>query len=98
LTELSTQPRPPTTSMFYPQARTLDDFVRNLAALRTRIANACGRVGRHPDEVRLLPVSKTVDVARIRLAYTVGCREFAENKVQEASRKWKAMADLPDLR
>lgn len=98
MTELSTQLTLPATIACYPQARTLDDFVRNLASLRTRIANACRRVGRHPHEVRLLPVSKTVDVARIRLAYTVGCREFAENKVQEASRKWKAMADLPDLR
>jgi pyridoxal phosphate enzyme (YggS family) len=75
----------------------LDDFVRNLAAVRLRIANACRRVGR-PDEVRLLPVSNTVDEARIRLAYIAGCREFAENKVQEARRKWKAVADLPDQR
>lgn len=98
MTDLSTKSSPPTTSPFYPQARTLDDFVRNLAAVRLRLANACRRVGRHPDEVRLLPVSKTVDEARIRLAYTAGCREFAENKVQEASHKWKAMVDLPDLR
>ena len=85
-------------SPLYPQARTLGDFVRNLAAVRLRIAKACRHVDRHPDEVRLLPVSKTVDEARIRLAYAAGCREFAENRVQEASHKWKTMADLPDLR
>jgi pyridoxal phosphate enzyme (YggS family) len=48
--------------------------------------------------VRLLPVSKTVEEARIRLAYEAGCRYLGENKLQEVSRKWEAMADLTDLR
>ena len=87
MTDLLTESSPPTTSPFYPQARTLDDFVRNLAAVRMQIANACRRVGRHLDEVRLLAVSKSVDEGRIRLAYAAGCREFAENKVQEAGHK-----------
>ena len=42
-------------------------------------------------------MSKTVDEARIRLAYQAGCR-LGENKLQEVSRKWEAMADLTDLR
>lgn len=98
MTELSTKSQLPTTKRLYPQAGAVDDFVRNLSAVRMQIANACRRVGRHLDEVRLLAVSKTVDEGRIRLAYAAGCREFAENKVQEASRKWKTMVDLPDLR
>jgi pyridoxal phosphate enzyme (YggS family) len=98
LTELSTKSQLPTTKRLYPPACTLDDFVRNLAAVRMQIANACRRVGRHLDEVRLLAVSKSVDEGRIRLAHAAGCREFAENKVQEAGRKWKTMVDLPDLR
>jgi len=72
--------------------------MRNLAVVRMQIANACRRVGRDLDEVRLLPVSKTVNEVRIRLAYTAGCREFGENTVQEANHKWKSMADLPGLR
>ncbi|WP_246038555.1 YggS family pyridoxal phosphate-dependent enzyme [Chitiniphilus eburneus] len=82
----------------YPEARTVEDFHRNLAAIQTRIADACGRVGRDPAGVRLLPVSKTVDEARIRLAHAAGCRMLGENKVQEAQRKWETLADLPDLR
>ncbi|MGY0557622.1 MULTISPECIES: YggS family pyridoxal phosphate-dependent enzyme [unclassified Lysobacter] len=81
----------------YPQAVTVDDFARNLAAIRARIAAACQRAGRNPDEVRLLPVSKTIDEAHIRLSYAAGCRMLGENKVQEAYRKWEAMADLADL-
>lgn len=70
----------------------------NLDAIRARIASACRAAGREPGDVRLLPVSKTVDEARLRQAYAIGMREFGENKVQEALGKWEAMADLPDLR
>lgn len=82
----------------YPTAYSVEDFLSNLAAVRQRIAAACARVARDPAEVRLLPVSKTVPEERIRMAYAAGCRELGENKVQEASRKAEAMADLGDLR
>lgn len=82
----------------YPQAATVEDFRRNLAAVQARIDTACRRAGRDPASVRLLPVSKTIDEARIRLAYAAGCRLLGENKVQEAHGKWDAMADLRDLR
>lgn len=85
-------------SQRYPRAGTIDDFRHNLAAIRARIDAACRRAGRNPDQVRLLPVSKTIDEARIRLSYAAGCRQLGENKVQEAHRKWLAMADLADLR
>ncbi|MTI74656.1 MAG: YggS family pyridoxal phosphate-dependent enzyme, partial [Stenotrophomonas sp.] len=68
----------------YPQALTVDDVRRNLAAVQARIAAACQRAGRDPASVRLLPVSKTIDEARIRQAYAAGCRFLGENKVQEA--------------
>ncbi|AOB39924.1 YggS family pyridoxal phosphate-dependent enzyme [Bordetella parapertussis] len=82
----------------YPRADSVADFEHNLAAVRARMAAACQRAGRDPAGVRLLPVSKTVDEARIRMSYAAGCRELGENKVQEAYRKWEAMADLADLR
>src|SRR5690606_14982775 len=70
----------------------------NLEAIRARIDAACRAAGRDPGNVRLLPVSKTVDEARLRAAHTIGMREFGENKVQEALAKSEAMADLPGLR
>ncbi|MBX3303746.1 MAG: YggS family pyridoxal phosphate-dependent enzyme [Nitrospira sp.] len=82
----------------WPRAESVEDFRRNLASVHARIAAACQRVGRDPAGVRLLPVSKTVDEGRIRLSYSAGCRLLGENKVQEAYRKWSAMADLADLR
>lgn len=82
----------------YPQATTVDAFQHALAAVNARIEGACQRAGRDPATVRLLPVSKTIDEATIRLAYAAGCRQLGENKVQEAERKSAAMADLADLR
>ena len=78
----------------WPQASTVEDFRHNLDAVHARIAAACTRAGRDPHSVRLLPVSKTVDEARLRLAFQAGCTELGENKVQEAKAKSEAMADL----
>ncbi|WP_081677667.1 YggS family pyridoxal phosphate-dependent enzyme [Novilysobacter defluvii] len=80
------------------RAATVEDFRHNLASVQERIAAACKSVGRDPSSVRLLPVSKTVDEARLRLAYEAGCRQLGENKVQEAAHKAEALADLPGLR
>lgn len=82
----------------YPSATTLEQFQNRLAVVRERIAATCRRVGRDPAEIRLLPVSKTVEEARIRLLYQAGCREFGENRVQEAQHKAEIMADLKDVR
>lgn len=81
----------------YSTARDLAGLKQNLAKVRSRIDAACARAGRTPSSVRLLPVSKTVEEARLRLAYAAGCRLLGENKVQEASAKWQAMSDLSDL-
>lgn len=81
----------------WPQAESVEDFQHNLAAVQARINASCQRVGRDPSSVRLLPVSKTKPAASLRLAYAAGCRQFGENKPQEAYRKWEEMADLSDL-
>ena len=82
----------------YPQAATIEDFRRNLAAVRARIDASCRRAGRDPATVRLLPVSKTKPESSLRLAYAAGCRILGENKIQEAHRKWEALQELADLR
>lgn len=81
----------------YPQAETVVDFKRNFDAVRKRMDAACARAGRSPESVRLLPVSKTVPEARLRLAHEAGYRTLGENKVQEAYEKAQAMADLTEL-
>ncbi|MFZ1410759.1 MAG: YggS family pyridoxal phosphate-dependent enzyme [Micropruina sp.] len=73
------------------------DIAANVAAVRVQIADACGRVGRDPAEVRLLPVSKTMSPELIRQAYAVGCRRFGESRAQEAILKAEQLSDLDDL-
>jgi len=75
----------------------LTDLRAALARVRGQVDAACVQAGRAPSEVRLLPVSKTVAIERLRLAYAAGVRELGENKVQEALGKSEAMADLTDL-
>lgn len=82
----------------YPPAETQEDIARNLQAVHERISSAAQRAGRSPEEVRLLPVSKTIDETHIRLAVDAGCRWLGENKVQEAHRKWEAMSDLEEVK
>ena len=85
--------------MNYTTALTEEDLRRNIAAIRARMDAACQRSGRRPQDVRLLPVSKTVPEERLRLAWAAGVREMGENKVQEAYGKWQAMRqDMPGLR
>jgi pyridoxal phosphate enzyme (YggS family) len=55
----------------------------NLAAVRARMAAAATRVGRDPDEVVLVAVSKTHPLAAIESAYTAGQRDFGENRLPE---------------
>ncbi len=58
-----------------------------LAEIRDRIANAAGRAGRHPNDVRLIAVSKTHPIEAVRAAAEAGQIDFGENKVQEALQK-----------
>jgi pyridoxal phosphate enzyme (YggS family) len=59
----------------------------NIARVRERIAAAAARVGRNPDTITLMGVSKTVDAARIHQAAAAGIRVFGENRVQEFEQK-----------
>jgi pyridoxal phosphate enzyme (YggS family) len=60
---------------------------KRLAEIRDRIANAAGRAGRNPSDVRLIAVSKTHPFDAVRAAADAGQIDFGENKVQEALQK-----------
>ncbi len=68
-----------------------------LQAVRHRIAAACRRVGRAPDEVTTVAITKTVAPADIIEAYQAGLRHFGENRVQEAEEKLPSLLQtMPD--
>ena len=85
------------TAPLYPQATTAAEITANLAHINARINAACAACGRDPNEVRLLPVSKTVPAERLHFAYDAGIRLLGENKVQEAYDKWQKLSDLAGL-
>ena len=68
----------------------------NVAEIRERIARAAARVGRSPDSITLMAVSKTVEPERIKEAYAAGLRVFGENRVQEFEGKSAALSELKD--
>ncbi len=58
-----------------------------------RIGRACRRAGRNPEEVQLVAVTKTVDVARIEEAIAAGIEIVGENRVQEAWPKFQVIGN-----
>ena len=59
----------------------------NLKEIYRKMAHAAMRAGREPSKVKLIAVTKTVDVDLIKKAVDIGLREFGENRVQEAQKK-----------
>lgn len=69
------------------------EIEQRLRAVRQRIVAACVAAGREPDEVRLLPVSKTKPSVAVLAAHRLGITRFGENRVQEAQVKAAELAD-----
>lgn len=72
----------------------IDDKLRKVTE---RIQLAASRVGRNPQSVQLVAVSKTQPAAAIAEAYAWGQRHFGENYLQEALDKQLALASLADI-
>lgn len=71
---------------------TSDQIAANVAAVRARIAAACARAGRSPDEVTLVAVTKTHPLDYVRAVVAAGVRDLGENRVQDLQAK---AAELP---
>ena len=73
----------------------MENILENIAHIKERMAAACQRVGRKPEEVKLLLATKTVPPERIKIALQAGYTLIAENKVQELKEKYEALKDTP---
>jgi len=65
--------------------------------VRTRIDSAATSVGRHPESIRLLVVTKLHPIETINAAIEAGIREFGENYVEEAVEKIVQIGSGKDL-
>ena len=67
---------------------------QNLANIRSRIADGVIRSGR-ADNIRLVGVTKYVDIETTRALFTAGLHDLAESRPQELWKKAEALKDLP---
>lgn len=63
------------------------EVARRVAEVRDRIARAAVRAGRDPASVRLIAVTKGMELEAMSAAAEAGVAEFGENRVQEALAK-----------
>ncbi len=63
--------------------------------MRDRIEQACFDIGRDPESVTLIAVTKTFPASDIRLLAELGVTDIGENRDQEAQDKHAECADLP---
>lgn len=57
----------------------------------SRVSFAAERSGRSPQSVQVIAVSKTVDRPAVEEAAAAGLRDFGENRVQDAMRKFQTL-------
>src|SRR5688572_3127848 len=63
------------------------DLAANLRSVHQRLTSVCARVGRDPNSVTLMAVSKGQPPEAVRCAAELGITQFGESKVQEAKIK-----------
>jgi len=67
------------------------EIEENLNQVRQKITDAAAKSGRNPNEINLIVVTKTFPISDLEILYSLGVREFGENRDQEASVKAKAL-------
>lgn len=70
----------------------LDDIQVNVAEIKEEIKQICNRLGRNPENITLVVVTKTVEPERINYAVDCGVSNLGENKVQEIVDKYETVS------
>jgi pyridoxal phosphate enzyme (YggS family) len=63
------------------------EIEKTLREVMDKIRNSAIKAGKDPDRIRLVTVSKTVEIERIMEAINAGATILGENRVQEAGKK-----------
>lgn len=67
----------------------------NLEQIRQQINDACLKVERNPNEVRLIAVTKYVSTERATEALEAGINNLGENRDEGLLEKWQVLGDKP---
>jgi len=84
-------------ALSYHAAMDADCIAGNIAEVWERVRVAAEKVGRDPETVQVLAVSKTHPAEAVRAAFAAGQRHFGENYLQEAEDKISATGDLDGI-
>lgn len=76
----------------------MSTIAENLMKVKARIASACARAGRHPAEVTLVAVTKSVTAKEAEELYFLGVRDFGENRVADGAERLRALHVHSDAR
>lgn len=70
------------------------DLAASLAALESRLADACAAAGRARGDVLLIAITKTHPASDVETLHELGVHDFGENRDQEAKAKAAAVPDV----
>jgi PLP dependent protein len=71
----------------------MESIKSNIETIESKINNSCKISNRNMEDVKLIAVTKTVDIDAINDAIECGITDVGENKPQELSRKYEAIGD-----
>ncbi len=72
-----------------------ENITKNIIEINQRVKDTCNRIGRNPNEVKLLLATKTVSAENIKIALNAGYTLIGENKVQEIKEKFDILKEIP---
>ncbi|WP_312469218.1 YggS family pyridoxal phosphate-dependent enzyme [Neobacillus sp.] len=67
-----------------------------LEHINQQINEACLKVNRNPDEVKLIAVTKYVSIERASEAFEAGIKNLGENRDEGLLEKWEVLGDKPN--
>ncbi len=74
----------------------VQELQNRMSLVEQKIADACKRAGRRPEDVQIIAVTKYVSVDTTRQAVAAGMRNLGENRWQDAAAKWSAISGEND--
>lgn len=66
---------------------------QRIQKVRAKITEVCQKIGRNPDEIVLIGVTKYTTAAHIKEAIEAGLTDVGENRVQDAKEKFSQLGD-----
>ncbi len=70
---------------------------KNIRTIQQEISEACSRVGRKPEEITLMAVTKNRSIGEIQEVLDSGITVIGENRIQEAEQKFSQMDKVADI-